>query len=225
MSIHIYSLYSLVHPAKVGAVAEVFQDVSATKKWLEETKCPLDKARNVYRNIHAALGSACISDMPLRVMVELLSTYEDHDAKEASQDAIKCISFAISDPNTYLMDHLIPLKPIKALEGQPIHELLKIFVYKKLSEYREFYRKHKDVVDMLQLDHEKNVEKMRYLTFMYLAEKNQEIPFDLIKREIEVDDVEAFTINVLGTKLVTAKVNHLTQKVIVVSTMHRSFMR
>lgn len=211
--------------AKVGSVPEVFQDVSVTKKWLEEIRCPVDKARQVYRNIHSALGSTSVSDMPLRVMVELLSTYQDHDAAEANQDAIKCIAFAISDPNTYLMDHLIPLKPIKALENQPINELLKIFVYGKLSEYREFYRKHKEVVEQLGLDHEKNVEKMRYLTFMYLAEKNQEISFDDIKREVEIDDVEGFTINVLRTKLVTAKVNQPNQKVIVVSTMHRSFMK
>src|SRR5438045_3110451 len=121
------------------------------------------------------------------------------------------------------MDHLLPLKPIKALEGSPIHNLLKIFIFEKLSAYQEFYQKNSSFVEGLGLNHEQNVEKMRLLTFMLMAQTQREIPFEDISRELEVQDVEAFTILALKTKLLSAKINQITKKVVVTSTMHRTF--
>ena len=35
----------------------------------------------------------------------------------------RCIVTCIADPNTYLMDHLLTLKPVKFLEGELIHDV------------------------------------------------------------------------------------------------------
>jgi hypothetical protein len=48
-----------------------------------------------------------------------------------------------SDPNTFLLDHLLQLKPVKFLEGELIHDLLTIFVSQKLEAYTRFYESHK----------------------------------------------------------------------------------
>ena len=181
--------------------------------------------REVYRALHRELLNCQMSDMGLKVMVELLSTYSEQDATEARADAERCIAATLADPNTFLMDHLLPLKPIKALQGQPIHELLKIFIYEKVSTYKEFYQQNKQLVDGLGLNHERNVEKMRLLTFMMMAEKQREIQFEDIARELDVADVEAFTISALKTKLVSAKINQMAKKIVVISTMHRTFER
>lgn len=60
---------------------------------------------------------------------------------------------------------------------------------------------------------------------MMMAEKQREILFEDIARELEVADVEAFTITALKTKLVSAKINQMGKKVVVISTMHRTFER
>jgi len=208
---------------KIRSVPEVFHDVASIKSWLQQAKCPMSKARDVYRKLHAELLTGHAADMALRVMVELLSTYSEEDAAEAAADAEKCIVTSLKDPATFLMDRLLPLKPIKALEGKPIHELLQIFVNGKLSAYQDFYQKNKEFVDGLDLSHSENVEKMRLLTFMLMAEKQREISFEDISRELEVTDVEEFTIRALKTKLVSAKINQMTRRVVVISTMHRTF--
>jgi len=205
------------------SLSEIFTDVSPIKEWLERVNCSKDKMREVFRVLHKELLSCQLSDLALKVMYELLNTYSEQDAKDAKNDAERCITACLADKNTFLMDHLLPLKPIKALEGSSIHSLLKIFVYEKLAAYQEFYKKNSAFVDGLGLNHEDNVNKMRLLTFMLMAESEKELAFEDIERELEVSHVEAFTLTALKTKLVSAKINHITKKVIVISTMHRTF--
>ena len=47
------------------------------------------------------------------------------------------------------------------------------------------------------MNHEKNINKMRILNLMSLAENSKEIPFDLLQKklQIEIDDIEAFVID------------------------------
>lgn len=35
----------------------------------------------------------------------------------------RCIVRALKDPNTFLMDHLLTLKPVRFLEGELIHDV------------------------------------------------------------------------------------------------------
>lgn len=79
-------------------------------------------------------------------MIELLGTYTDENASYAREDAIKCIVTALADPNTFLLDPLLSLKPVRFLEGELIHDLLNIFVSEKLSSYQAFYNNHKEFV-------------------------------------------------------------------------------
>lgn len=67
--------------------------------------------------------------------------------------------------------------------------------------------------------------KMRILTFMQLAENAVELPFELLEKQLELspDQVEEFVIQVLKTKLVRARMDQLNKKVLVSSTMHRTF--
>lgn len=86
------------------------------------------------------------SELAAKVMIELLGTYTDENASYAREDAIKCIATALADPNTYLLDPLLALKPVRFLEGELIHDLLNIFVSEKLSSYQTFYNNHKEFV-------------------------------------------------------------------------------
>lgn len=47
------------------------------------------------------------------------------------------------------------------------------------------------------LNHEQNMKKIRLLTFMQLAETNPEMSFDLIQKELMIDEnqVESFIID------------------------------
>lgn len=80
-------------------------------------------------------------------MIELLSTYTEENASTARNDAIKCIVSTLADPNTFLMDHLLTLKPVKYLEGESIYNLLTIFVSDKLNGYLSYYEKNKTFIE------------------------------------------------------------------------------
>ena len=47
------------------------------------------------------------------------------------------------------------------------------------------------------MNHEKNINKMRILNLMSLAENSKELPFELLQKklQIEVDDIESFIID------------------------------
>ena len=82
-------------------------------------------------------------------MVELLGSYTEDNASQARVDAHRCIVRALKDPNAFLFDHLLTLKPVKFLEGELIHDLLTIFVSAKLASYVKFYQNNKDFIDSL----------------------------------------------------------------------------
>lgn len=66
---------------------------------------------------------------------------------------------------------------------------------------------------------------MRMLTFMQLAENAAELPFDVLEKQLQLteNEVEEFVLEVLKTKLVRARMDQLNRKVLVSSTMHRTF--
>ena len=136
------------------------------------------------------------SEQAAKVMIELLGTYTAENASHAREDAIRCIVSALADPNTFLLDPLLSLKPVKFLQGELIHDLLSIFVNDNLESYLKFFKNHKEFVTAQGLNHEQNMQKMRLLSFMQLAETNNEISFEIIQKELQIgpDDVESFII-------------------------------
>ena len=75
-------------------------------------------------------------------MVELLGTYTTENASQAREEAQRCIVASLADPQTFLLDRLLQLTPVKFLERELIHDLLKIFVSDRL-EVGIFYDKLK----------------------------------------------------------------------------------
>lgn len=226
MRYHVY--YHLVQVAKqTDQVRAVFRDVDNLKQQFQ--KCPpsIEQMQKLYRLLHEVLLASGQSEQAAKVMYELLGTYTAENASHAREDAIRCIVSALADPNTFLLDPLLSLKPVRFLEGELIHDLLSVFVSDKLSAYISFYEKHKVFVTTQGLNHEQNLKKMRLLTFMQLAESNPEMSFDLIESELQIKgvEVEAFIIDILKTKLVRARMDQAARKVYISSTMHRTFGR
>ncbi|KAL4703399.1 hypothetical protein ACJJTC_011188 [Scirpophaga incertulas] len=220
---HVY--YHVIElAARVGAVREVFTGVDQLRK--EFASCPPsnEQMQKLYRLLHQVLKDNN-SELAAKVMIELLGTYTDENASSAREDAIKCIVTALADPKTFLLDPLLNLKPVKFLEGELIHDLLNIFVSENLSSYLAFYKNHKEFVHSQGLNHEQNVKKMRILSFMQMAEYNPVLLFDDITSELQIEtqDVEAFIIEVLKTRLVRARIDQAQRVVKVSSTMHRTF--
>lgn len=220
---HVY--YHLVQVAKqVNLEHEVFVGVEQLKN--QFTQCPPtnEQMQKLYRLLHDVLKDTN-TELASKVMIELLGTYTSENASYAREDAMKCVVTALADPNTFLLDPLLALKPVRFLEGELIHDLLSIFVSEKLPAYLTFYKNHREFITSQKLDHEQNLKKMRLLTFMQLAENNPEMTFAELQKELQIEEnqVEPFIIEVLKTKLVRARLDQANRKVHISSTMHRTF--
>jgi len=220
---HVY--YHLVQVAKqCNQVNEVFNSVEKLKSQFAQCSVSSEQMQKLYRLLHDVLRDTN-SELSSKVMIELLGTYTAENASVAREDAMKCIVTALADPNTFLLDPLLSLKPVRFLEGELIHDLLSVFVSEKLPAYLQFYKNHKEFVTSQGLNHEQNIRKMRLLTFMQLAESNPEMTFEQLTKELQIseDQVEPFIIEILKTKLVRARLDQANRKVHISSTMHRTF--
>ena len=113
----------------------------------------------------------------------------------------------------------------------------------------EFYEAHKTFVTQTGMDHEKNIDKLRILTLMSLAENNKELPFDTLQKQlkIEADEIESFVIDgkqknlilkafshllvnpsifaAIRTKCIRCKIDHLAKTVTIMSVSYRTFTK
>lgn len=155
-------------------------------------------------------------------MTELLTTYTAADAGSALGDARDCVRAAIGDPDTFLFDHLLNLKPVQCLEqGAPkVHKLLTVFVSGNLQEYLEFYEKEKDfVTSEMGLQHETLQQKMRILTMMSVGEAREEVTFAELAKMLRLnpgEELEEFIIK-------TAKMDQVQEKLLIAGVTNRRF--
>lgn len=225
MRFHVY--YYLVGIAgRTGQLSTVYKDMATTRTMFNKAPLNTEQMQKLYRLLHEMLLLNAKAEDAGRVMVDLLGTYTTENASQAREEAQRCIIASLADPNTFLFDHLLSLKPVSFLSGELIHDLLTIFVKDKLDSYIKFYEGHKEFVTGLGLKHEDNMRKMKLLTFMQLAENRSEISFAEIQHSIQIsgeDEVEEFLIDVIKTKLVRAKIAQGDGIVYISSTMHRTF--
>merc|ERR1719510_1343673 len=226
MRFHVF--YALVSLAgRTQQIDTVYKDMDYLKSQFDG--CPLtnEQMQKLLKLLHEVLRACNRSEEASQVMIELLGTYTTENASQAREEAQRYIVASLQDPQTFLLDHLLQLKPVKFLEGELIHDLLKIFVSERLEAYQKFYDNHREFVNKLGLNHESNMTKMKLLTFMQLAETRSEISFGEIQKNLQLGDneVEDFLIELLKTKLVRAKIDQPNQVVHITSTMHRTFTK
>jgi len=226
MRYHVY--YFMVEVAgKVGQIQSVFTNTQTLKKTFAALPPTAEQLQKLFRLLHEGLTNCKASDEAYQVMLDLLATYTTENASQAREDAHRCIVASLADPNIYLLDHLLPLKPVKFLEGNAVHDLLLIAVYDGLEEYLKFYEGHKEYLQKSGLDHDKLMKKMRILTLISMAEKNNELAFSQIQRELQLEStkVETFIIDSLKTKLLTARIDQASKKLIVQSVVKRAISK
>jgi translation initiation factor 3 subunit M len=225
--VYFYLIRAAMHTGDDSHICLFFKDVPSLKEQFAAAPPTNDQMQKLYRLLHEGLVKANKSELASKVMVELLGTYSAETAAQAREDAKKCIVASLADPNAFLLDHLLALKPVKFLEGDLIHDLLLIFVREKLSSYLAFYKQHKEFISSVGLDHETLVKKIRLLTFMGMAGEQPQMSFEAIRKELQLaqsdEAVEEFIIEVLKTKLVRGRMDQRSKKVMINNTVQRTF--
>lgn len=202
-------------------------DLELIKKYLKTWQSSIEETQALYRLLFDATSQMNDSQNALKFINELLSTYTKETACKSRDDAHKCIVYCINDPNIFIFDNLLLLEPIKFLEGELIHNLFTIFVSGNLSQYTDFADSHKQILSQFGTDHERNINKMRILSLMSLAESSKDLSFDLLQNELKItaDEIESFVIDAIRTKYIRCKIDHLARNVTVMSVSYRTFTK
>lgn len=193
-------------------------------EWMAKWNVTLEQKRTCYRELHAALRLQLRNEEATRMMLELLSTFTEESAGEAKVDAENCIHDFISRPDVFMMDNLLSLKPVQALDGSVWHQLLTVFVSGSLQDYLDIYASNNDFIDD-KLNHEACISKMSLLTFLTMASQQTHIPFDDILSAVQIneDSIEDFVVEAIQNGLVHAKIDQVDRQIVVRSVSRRTF--
>ncbi|CAB4013294.1 eukaryotic translation initiation factor 3 subunit M-like [Paramuricea clavata] len=202
----------------------VTTDIDQVKLWLNQWD-DVQKSRKIYRLLHDAFLSNEQRESASEMMIELLRTYPEESAGEAKDDATNCIVSFIDRPNVWIMDHLLELGPVRSLKEELIYQILEIFVSGSIKDYIKFYEENSNFVESTGLNHERNLRKIRILTFISLVNKHDEITFEELSKElnINVENVESFIIDVLKTRLARVRIDEVDGRIITSSAAYRTF--
>ncbi|EDO34250.1 predicted protein [Nematostella vectensis] len=211
--------------AKASLVDDIPTELELVKGWLGLWDVDADQRRQVFRLLHGALHDEKRSEEASKVMIELLSTYTDENASAAREDAKSCVVSCLTKPNVLIMDNILSLKPVAVLQGDPIYQLLQIFVSGDVQDYKKFYDSNTDFINSIGLSHEMNLKKMRVLTLMSIGKETDEISYEDLatKLGISSDEIEQFLIEAIQTGLVKARLDQVHRKVIISSVAQRTF--
>jgi len=210
---------------ETGTMRYVNLDINQIGEWLEKWKCDVQEQRDIYRLLHEAFSAINQGEKAIQALVRLLKLYAENEGVDAKSDAHICVISHIAHPTIFVMDHLLDLHPIRALDGQLSHELLQIFVNGDLNDYIEFYNNNQDFVEKLAVTHEESLCKMRLLTLASMAQDCTEIEFAQLtdKLNLPLEDVEPFIIEAIASGLIKGKINEPEEKVLISSTINRTF--
>ncbi|GMS94445.1 hypothetical protein PENTCL1PPCAC_16620, partial [Pristionchus entomophagus] len=196
-------------------------------KWDSDSKTRI----TILRKLHSALIADNKADHAAKVMIALLALYTESDAELAVEDAQECVRTAVVDPKSFSFDHIVRLSAVKQLEKKDpaMHRALQLFATGTYTDYKSFVADHpKFVSEKLHVEEAILVKKIRLLTLMSLAEKNQTIPLPLLSTELGISDgeeLEEFIIEAIQVNAISGKLNEKERTMQVSTFQHRSFGR
>lgn len=141
-----------------------------------------------------------------------------NDAAKLKEPAEKLLINAIQDSSHFVMDYLLELQPIRALQGTTLCNLLQIIVSGNYSDYMKFYEMNKVFFESHDLDHASCQHKMRLLTMMSLSNETNELSFDVLQNQLELkpEEIESFIVDAVKMGLIQAKINQVSRLVIII---------
>jgi translation initiation factor 3 subunit M len=146
--------------------------------------------------------------------------------------AAKGAAGAVRNPIVSFMErhNLVGLQAVAALKGDKEHgalyDLLLLLATGKLRDYLAWHKDHGSVLAKYPgLEHSNLVTSMRLLSLCSLATEHSEIPYAAIASDLDVpkEEVEAWVVRTISAKLIEAKMDQLSETVLISKCVHRVF--
>lgn len=160
-------------------------------------------------------------------LMKYLAVFETADAatlasvKDLAEAAIVgAVQSPLTESNVASgVDHagILGYAAVRQLKGEPLYELLEIFVDGDVKKFRAFFTEHSAIVEARGLSLEQGLENTRLLSVCALASNERELSYSKIATALEVDEVkvEEWVIKAVTADLIEAQIDQL-RKVIVI---------
>ncbi|KAG9292687.1 hypothetical protein G9A89_008274 [Geosiphon pyriformis] len=196
--------------------------------WVREWAISKEQTRELYLRVSEKLEEAGEVLRAYDFLLKYLATYtSSNDLNVAKEAARRAIVQSIKFRETFRFEDLLELEAVEALKEEKIFELLQVFLGGNLKEYKAFIEKNLGFVEKLGLSNDDNIRKIRLLTLASLASEHvsREISYNTIAKALEIDEeeVEMWTIDVIRANLMEAKINQVQKTIFVNRTTYRTF--
>ncbi|CAG8719918.1 15539_t:CDS:2, partial [Acaulospora morrowiae] len=213
---------------KNDEIDTVLPQLSRLETWVKEWSITKEQVRELYLTVSDKLKEVGEVKRSHDFLLKYLATYtSSEDLSVIRPFACRAITEAIQLPEILNFEDLLKLDTIQAQKGEELFELLKVFLSGNLKEYKVFVEGKPGVIEKLGLSNEDNIRKIRLLTLASLASEHvsREITYQMIATslEIEEDEVEMWTIDVIRANLIEAKVNQVRKTILVNRSTYRTF--
>jgi len=216
----------------VSVISEFFPDID---KSVKQFGTSIEQTRHVYKTIRDTHKNNKESFLAQQWAVKYLSTFEptesnkNVDISSVTTESVETVLEAIRLPGTFQLDNLLELFAVKQLEKYKpkVFQLLKIFVSENLDAFNAFVSENPDFLKLNGLPQDDCIYKMRLLSLASLGSANDEIPYSLIQKtlQIEENEVESWIISAIAEKIIAAKIDQLRHVVIVTRCLQRIYSR
>ncbi|KAJ1928219.1 hypothetical protein IWQ60_002248 [Tieghemiomyces parasiticus] len=198
--------------------------------WAKEWQLTPAQVTQLYLEISRSLSADQLSPDALTFLVKALRSSQDdptYTTGSLKAEAARAVGATLQNPDLYNFDQLASLTPIRDLKGEPIYELLSIFLQDALPRLQEYLAANAAAVAEYQLDPEVLLSKMRHLSLAALAGRHigRQLAYADIASVLAVpeDEVELWVIDAIRVGLVQAKMDQMSRTILVNRTTYRSF--
>ncbi|KAI9574292.1 hypothetical protein HD554DRAFT_2046049 [Boletus coccyginus] len=217
---------------QVAAANGEFEVLALTKsdvqRWLNEWPVSDEDKYQFLKTIIDALTQAGKADTAYEYRTLLVHALPS-SSPESRSAAIDTIVAALRIPTVFDFDTLYNLDPIIAVRDHELFPLIQIFLKNGLPEFREWVDGHGAVLETYQLESSQLERKIRLLAFSSLAFDyiGRDLPYSTIASTLQIDvsQVEKWTIDVIRVGLISGKLSQATQNLHVYKSSARKFER
>ena len=203
-------------------LAQVLPKAEALDGVMSEWESDAANIRQLYSVLYEAAGKHSMGEEAHWLRIKFLKTLQGQKCDAAAlEQASLAVGEAIANPKVFQFDDYLELDAIKALKADashaPVYALLDLFSKDDLAAFNTFCGSNAAVLSKLKLDKEACVVKMRLLSLCSLASRQDSISYADIATCLQVgaEEVEMWTIKAMQAKLMDAKLDQLTRRLII----------
>jgi len=219
------TLLAMINYASSAGKAELVQvlpKAEALDGIMSEWEADAVKIRQLYTALYEAAGKHGMGKEAHALRIKFLKTLQGQKCDAAAlEQASLAVGEAIANPTVFQFDEYLELDAIKALKADashaPVYALLDLFSKDDLAAFNAFSTSNAAVLSKLKLDKDACVLKMRLLSLCSLASRQDSISYADIAACLQVkeDEVEMWGIKAMQAKLMDAKLDQLTRRLII----------